>query len=76
MLLDTLAHVVSARGKPQVVDSRGFKYCKERDHKQKTRWICVHRHISKCNARLVTGIDGKIVRFSGQHNHECPEIAW
>ena len=76
VLLDTVAHVVSRRGKTQVLDSRGLRYSKERSNGQNTHWVCVNKHISKCNARLSTGEDGKIVKFSGQHSHERPEIDW
>ena len=70
VLLDTLAHIISKRGKPQVVDSRGYKYSKERDKGLKTFWACVRTHTPvKCRARLTTGIDGKIMNCTGEHNH-------
>ena len=64
---------MSKRGKPQIVDSRGYIYCKERTHPTgKTYWICIKRHSTKCNARPTT-FDGKIVNYNGQHNHLPPE---
>ena len=71
VLLDTLTQIISKRGKPQVVDNRGYKYSKERSNlAQKTFWTCVRTHTPlKCKARITTGIDGKIVNCSGEHNH-------
>jgi len=71
---DTLQFFVNKRGKPQVMDNRGYKYGKEKDYSSKTYWICVHRHISKCSARLITGNDsssfhGEILNYKGEHNH-------
>ena len=75
VLLDTLTQIVSKRGKPQVVDSRGYKYSKQRDNWPKTFWICIRTNtLVKCKARLTTGIDGKIINYSGQHNHIPTEI--
>ena len=79
VLLDTLTHIMSKRGKPQVVDSRGFRYSK----KQETRmgstayWTCVLSNTRNtpvnCKAKLTTGFDGKILHFSGCHNHKPTE---
>ena len=71
---DTLQYFVNKRGKPYVMDNRGYKYGKEKDYSSKTYWICNHRHISKCYARLNTGNDnfsfhGEILKYKGQHNH-------
>ena len=73
VLLDTLAYIVSRRGKPQVMDSRGFKYSKERDKKSKTHWVCTSKGASGCKGRFVTG-NGRILRFTGEHNHVSTKI--
>jgi len=67
--LETVTFIESQRGRPQVVDSTGNTYCKERTRDGNDFWICASKHRTYCKARIITAFGGKIIKTKGLHNH-------
>ena len=70
--------ILSQRGKPQLVDKKGYIYNKERLFMAKTGvprsyWDCGSRRKLECKARrTMEGV--YIVKYIGVHNHPPPEM--
>ena len=71
LIPDKAQFTKSSRGKPALVDERGFIYHKHKNskiHSSKIYWSCEKSRRQKCPARATT--DGfYIIRYLNDHNH-------
>ena len=72
-LLDKPQFVLSKKGNPQLLDSRGYRYIKNGKgtyNDEKIAWYCSSYRKLKCYARVITDITSqKIVKYNNEHIH-------